>query len=173
MAEWDVAKNNDAGNDPHTLSIGSHKSAYWICSIHKTGYRQVVRDKYRGQRGCPYCLHDYRGKINRERLIEGKAVLAETHPTLAAEWVGCKNPQITPYTCVAGSNIMVKWKCSKCNGEYESYLSNRALKGVWYITELNVQSAKEEKGRSMCTMPKHMLSCVHLRTQKLCANTLV
>lgn len=130
MAEWDVAKNNDAGNDPHTLSIGSHKSAYWICSIHKTGYRQVVRDKYRGQRGCPYCLHDYRGKINRERLIEGKAVLAETHPSLAAEWVGCKNPQITPYTCVAGSNIMVKWKCSKCNGEYESYLSNRALKGV-------------------------------------------
>ena len=44
---------------------------------------------------------------------------------------------------------------------------------LWYITELNVQSAKEEKGRLMCTMPKHMLSCVHLRTQKLCANTLV
>lgn len=130
MAEWDRKKNNAIGLDPQVLSIGSHKIAFWICSTHKTQYKQVIRDKVRGQRGCPICLRDYKSKINRERRTKDKAVLAETHPDLVLEWIGCDDQQITPYTCIAGSNILVKWKCKKCNGKYESYISNRALKGI-------------------------------------------
>lgn len=129
MAEWDWDKNNELGLNPQTLSIGSYKVAFWICSIHKTEFKQVVRDKYRGQRGCPFCLHDHKSKINRERCIKDKAVLAEAHPNLVLEWIGCEDPQITPYTCIAGSNIIAKWKCQKCGGEYDAYVANRIKRG--------------------------------------------
>jgi hypothetical protein len=45
MAEWDWEKNNAIGLTPQILSIGSHKVAFWICLIHKTQYKQVIRDK--------------------------------------------------------------------------------------------------------------------------------
>lgn len=109
MAEWDWEKNNAIGLTPQILSIGSHKVAFWICLIHKTQYKQVIRDKNFGRRGCSICLRDYKSSINRERCIKDRMVLAETNPDLALEWVGCGDSKITPYTCVSGSNVKVKW----------------------------------------------------------------
>jgi translation initiation factor IF-1 len=129
MAELDWEKNNAIGLTPQILSIGSHKVAFWICLIHKTQYKQVIRDKNFGRRGCSICLRDYKSSINRERCIKDRMVLAETNPDLALEWVGCGDSKITPYTCVSGSNVKVKWKCRICDGEFEAYVSNRALKG--------------------------------------------
>ena len=129
MAEWDREKNNALGLDPCKLTTGSHKYAYWICSKHKTEFKQEIRARAKGERTCKKCLDELRTSISRERYIKDKKVLTETHPNLAEEWIACDNPKFTPQTCVAGSNVKVKWKCKKCGGEYESYISNRALKG--------------------------------------------
>lgn len=129
MAEWDLNENNTIGLNPHNISIGSQKTAFWICSTHKTKFKQIIRARKRGQRGCPDCLDEWKNSISRERYISGKKVLAETHPNLVEEWISCDNPKFTPQTCVAGSNVMVKWKCSKCGGEYDAYIVNRTKRG--------------------------------------------
>lgn len=129
MREWDWGQNNAIGFDPQKLSIGSQKVAFWICSTHGTKFKQAIRARERGQRGCPECLNEWKNSISRKRYIDGKKVLAETHPNLVAEWVSCDNPKFTPYTCVAGSNIKVKWKCQKCGGEYHAYIVNRTKQG--------------------------------------------
>ncbi len=125
MAEWDWNRNNAIGLDPQKTSVGSQKESFWICSVHKTKFKQIIRARQRGQRGCPDCFNEWKSLISRERYIYGKKVLAETHPILAQEWISCDNPKITPQTCVAGSNFKVKWKCSKCGGEYDAYITNR------------------------------------------------
>lgn len=130
MSEWDFEKNNAIRLDPQKISIGSHKTAFWICSKHKTKFEQEIRNRANEVRVCQKCIDEWKFSNSRERYIKGKRVLAETHPQLAEEWVGCDNPKFTPNTCVAGSNIKAKWKCKDCGGEYESYVSNRALKGV-------------------------------------------
>ena len=125
MAEWDWEKNSVIDLDPCKLTIGSHKHAFWICSKHKTKFEQETRARVKGKRKCPQCYDEWRTSIDRERYIKGKKVLAETHPELVEEWISCDNPKITPQTCVAGSNFMVKWKCPKCGGEYDAYITNR------------------------------------------------
>lgn len=129
MVEWDWDKNNSEGNDPKKITIGSHKYAYWICEIHNVRFKQEIRARAKGERGCLQCFDEWKNSISRERYIKGKAVLADTHPDLLLEWISSDNPKFTPYTCVAGSNVKVKWKCRKCGGEYESYICNRALRG--------------------------------------------
>ena len=129
MAEWDWEKNNALGLDPRKLTIGSHKHAFWKCSEHKTNFKQVIRARTKGERACSQCYDEWKTSNTRERYIKGKKVLAETHPELVEEWVSCNNPKFTPQTCVAGSNVKVKWKCKKCGGEYEAYISNRTLRG--------------------------------------------
>ena len=129
MAEWDWEKNNAIGLDPCKLTIGSHKYAFWICTKHKIKFEQEIRARAKGERTCPQCYDEWRTSINRERYIKGKKVLAETHPELVEEWISCDDPKFTPYTCVAGSNVKVKWKCKKCGGEYKAYIANRTLRG--------------------------------------------
>lgn len=129
LAEWDWDKNNSVGLDPSDLVIGSHKHAFWICSKHKTKFEQEIRARAKGERTCPQCHNEWRTSISRDRYIKGKKTLAETHPELVAEWIECDNPKFTPNSCVAGSNVKVRWKCAKCGGEYEAYIASRALRG--------------------------------------------
>lgn len=128
MTEWDWEKNNSIGLNPHKLSIGSHKHAFWICAKHKTRFEQDIRARAKDKLACPECCNEHKTSIERERYIKGKKVLAETHPELVEEWISCDNPKFTPYTCVAGSNVKVRWKCPKCGGEYEAYIVNRTLR---------------------------------------------
>jgi DNA-directed RNA polymerase subunit RPC12/RpoP len=129
MAEWNWEKNSEIALDPCKLTTGSHKYASWICASHKTKFEQEIRARTKGERKCPQCYDEWRTSIDRERYIKGKKVLAETHPHLVEEWVSCDDSKFTPYTCVAGSNVKVKWKCQTCGGEYEAYVANRALRG--------------------------------------------
>lgn len=129
MYEWDWDLNNEYCFDPDKLSCGSQKTVFWICRKHNNKYKQIIRDKKRGRKGCSICKKESR-KNNRERYIKGKTILAKTNPELIEEWISCEDASYTPYTCLAGSNIKVKWKCKKCGGEYDSYVSNRAKRGV-------------------------------------------
>ena len=129
MEEWDWDKNNSIGLYPHKLSTGSHKHAFWICDKHKIEFEQEIRARAKDKTACPQCCDERKISIERERYIKGKKVLAETHPELVSEWISCDNPKFTPYTCIAGSNVKVRWKCKKCGGEYEAYIVNRTLRG--------------------------------------------
>lgn len=130
MQEWDWELNATNHIEPDKISSGSQKTAAWVCSKHNIKYCQIIRAKTRGQNGCPFCKEEYRNSLSRSRYIQGKPVLAETHPELLVEWLGCDNPKYTPYTCLSGSKILANWKCKKCGGEYRSYISNRALHGA-------------------------------------------
>ena len=130
MRDWDWEENEKLGFFPDKITEGSHKKACWICCIHKTKYVQVVRDKLNGQLTCKECFEIREFEQRRKRYIGNKKVLAETHPHLIKEWVSCEDEKITPYNCVAGSGKKVLWKCSVCGGQYEAYISNRALKGT-------------------------------------------
>lgn len=127
MNEWANDRNKELKIMPDKVSVGSQKRAYWICAKHNTLYQQIIRDRAKGKRGCPFCFADWKVSISRERYITGKKTLAETHPELVKEWVECDNPKFTPDTCVAGSNVMVIWKCKICNGKYKATIANRAL----------------------------------------------
>lgn len=130
MIDWDWEENEKLGFFPDKITEGSHKKACWICCIHKTKYVQVVRDKCNGQVTCKECFEIREFEQRRKRYIGNKKVLAETHPHLIKEWVSCEDEKITPYNCVAGSSKKVVWKCNVCGGQYEAYISNRALKGT-------------------------------------------
>ena len=125
MTEWDNEKNVENNLFADTTSIGSHKTAYWVCAKHKISFSQVIRARATGERACPVCKDEWRKNISRERYIQGKKTLAETHPQLVKEWVKCDNPKFTPETCVATSNVKVSWKCPKCGGQYDAYIFNR------------------------------------------------
>ena len=53
MAEWNYEKNN--GLKPETLTLGSHKKAWWKC---KNGHEWIasIRDRNKGH-GCPICAN--------------------------------------------------------------------------------------------------------------------
>ena len=146
MAEWDWEKNSALGLNPNKLSCGSHQKAFWICKKHNTKYPQVIRDKVRGQLTCKLCFEEREFEPRRKRYIANKKVLAETHPHLVEEWIICEDPKITPYNCVAGTNKKVVWKCKKCGGEYDAYISNRVLKktGCRYCSGQAVLQGKND-----------------------------
>lgn len=129
MNEWDFERNQKNGLYPESISIGSHKIAYWICSTCGNHYSYLVRDKFRSKIGCPICAKKARSVSNRLTKISGKAPLAITHPELVEEWVESIGEEFTPVEVTANSNKQVRWKCKKCGGIYIAYIPNRAMKG--------------------------------------------
>lgn len=65
MKEWDLERNTELGLSPALISIGSNKTAYWICSSCGKHYSYKVRDKYRAKIGCPDCARKARSVSNR------------------------------------------------------------------------------------------------------------
>lgn len=129
MCEWDREQNEKVGILPEKVSVGSQKKVHWICAKHGVSFQQIIRARASGERGCPVCFEEWKKNISRERYIRGKKTLAETHPELVSEWVRCSDPKFTPNTCVIGSNVMVTWRCKICNGEYDTTIANRGLRG--------------------------------------------
>ena len=127
---WDRDANYNISLLPEKVSVGSQKKAFWICKKHNTSYSQIIRSRYRGQTGCEKCKAELLQARGREQYINNKHTLAETNPELIEEWVSCENQKFTPYTCLPGSKVSVKWKCIKCGGEYLATVSNRARLGA-------------------------------------------
>ena len=102
MKEWDWKAN--AGLDPNTLTFGSNKKVWWICSKgHK--WSTAIRDRIYRNFKCPYCYG--------RKVLTGFNDLATTHPKLAKEWNYEKNKTLLPSQVKAGSNKKVWWICSK------------------------------------------------------------
>ncbi|MBO5452602.1 MAG: zinc-ribbon domain-containing protein [Clostridia bacterium] len=120
MAEWNWKKNNDLGFDPQILTQGSRTKVWWVCKKGHS-YEAQIKNRVSGN-GCSYCA----GK----KVLKGYNDIETFYPQVATEWNYEKNGDITPETVTFASNKKVWWKCKKCGGEYESYVSNRTTKGV-------------------------------------------
>ena len=56
MKEWDWEKNNALGLDPHILTLGSNKKAWWLCQRGHSWLATVYNRAYRT--GCPVCKRE-------------------------------------------------------------------------------------------------------------------
>jgi len=111
--QWHSTLNEDL--TPYDVTPGSNKFAWWQCdksSDHE--WSAQVRRRNAGT-GCPAC---------RGLMVVMSNCLATTHPKIAAQWHRTKNPDESPYTVTAGSDIKVWWKC-KNGHEWESRINNR------------------------------------------------
>lgn len=66
--------------------------------------------------GCPYCKD--------HKLLPGFNDFASRHPDLAAEWSD-KNLPLTPDSIPEKALGSYWWKCSRCGGEYQAWLTSR------------------------------------------------
>ena len=103
MKEWDHEKNNSLGLDPTTLSMWSHKKAWWKCDNGHT-WSAAISERSIG-RNCPYCYGRY--------AIKGKDDLLTVNPDLAKQWNYNKNGSLSPDNVKAQSNKKVWWICEK------------------------------------------------------------
>lgn len=112
--EWDYRGNG--GKTPSMFTGGSSKKVSWVC---KEGHRYEARIANRTTKGqgCPYCAH--------EKPIVGENDLATLYPQIAAEWHPTKNGEKRPQDFLPSSNKKVWWKCSECEYEYQTMITNR------------------------------------------------
>ena len=130
LSEWDVIKNT--GISPDSLTIGSSKKVWWLCS---EGHSWRASAKDRQTRGCPYCSN--------KKVLVGFNDLSSTNPKLAKEWNYEKNGNLTPESVVAGADTKVWWKCE--NGhEWEASIKSRNKRGCPYCSAERRSSFPEQ-----------------------------
>lgn len=96
--EWDWIKNKI---DPYTLTVGSSRQAFWICSKnpeHKWKTSVAARKKS----GCPFCCGN--------KILAGVNDFKTAFPSIAKEWDYSKNKDLLPENCSPFSRIKVWWK---------------------------------------------------------------
>jgi len=111
--EWHPTKNGEL--TPDKVVYGHGAIVWWQCKRNNHEFKDKVI--YRTNRGykCPQCIP------------MGES-LAETHPTIAAEWDHSKN-KLKPkdvYTC---SNKKYWWLCSICGSSWHAQAQNRTNRG--------------------------------------------
>jgi hypothetical protein len=118
-AEWHPTKNGHIG--PSAVLAGSSRICFWRCRKRpEHEWRAGVRDRTRGHRGCPYCLH---------RRVSREESLAEVHPAIAAEWDPTNNGTLTPCDVTPGSGRTAFWLCRANSGHrWSATITNRVLR---------------------------------------------
>ncbi len=112
MKEYDYKKNKNIDLD--TLTLGSNKKIWWICSKGHEWETSISKRTIRNN-NCPYCSN--------QRILKGYNDLATINPNLAQEWNYNKN-SITPFEIGANSSKKVWWKCHN-NHEWEATVASR------------------------------------------------
>ena len=121
MKEWDWKANADLA--PSSLTLGSHKKAWWKCPKCKGKWQAYISDRTgkdsRHHTKCPYC--------SGRKVLSGFNDLATINPRLASEWHPTKNGNLKPVDVTIGSGKKVWWKCSKCGHEWQAIIESRVL----------------------------------------------
>lgn len=97
-AEWHPDRNT--GLDLASVTAGSHRVAWWQCSVCDGEYRAKVFYRVRGIARCPTC----------SQRVSYRDLASESPPT-AALWHPQLNGNLTPSQVKAGANIMAWWDC--------------------------------------------------------------
>ena len=123
MAEWDWEKNNTLGFDPNTISIGSIKKVWWLCSECGHSWEATVNNRSNGK-GCPKCAKTKRVTSFNQGKIFRNGSLATENPDLARQWHPTKNGELSPCDVTSNSGKMVWWLCEQGH-EWRASIGNR------------------------------------------------
>ena len=111
--EWHPSKNRDL--KPCDVTRGSNKKVWWKC-LKGHEWQATVGSRSKGA-GCPYC--------SSRKVLNGFNDLQSANPDLAKEWNYEKNSGLTPAEVTPNSRKSIWWKCSACNYEWKTSVSNR------------------------------------------------
>ena len=104
MVEFDHSRNQEAGLDPDTITLGSTKKVHWICSNCPRGqlhmYMAPPSRRIGNKTGCPYCS-------SKQACICNS--LQSLYPALAAEWDTARN-NVGPDQILPASEKLAYWK---------------------------------------------------------------
>ncbi len=117
--QWHTTKNLPL--TPFKVTRGSHKRAWWQCSIYPEHIWQTAVSHRVNGTGCPYCA-------NQKVSITNS--LATIRPDLIKEWHPSKNGNLKPSNITAGGNKKVWWKCSKAGHEWETKIRSRVSRNL-------------------------------------------
>ena len=112
LAQWHPTKNELCS--PDTVSYGSHKRIWWMCS-HGHEWESPVYARTTQYHGCPSCA----GK----RIPEGSSLKA-MYPNIAGQWHPTRNAQLKPDDYLPGSHTSVWWQCSEGH-EWRAVIKSR------------------------------------------------
>ena len=97
--------------------INNRKDLQWRCLKEDCGEIFKMRwDHISRNVGCPFCDGKQVGLSN---------CLATKNPELAKEWNLIRNNGLTPWNITCGNSKKVWWKCTECNNEWKTAISNR------------------------------------------------
>jgi len=100
--EWHPTKNNDLSASDVTAK--SNKKVWWQCKSNpEHQWEEIVANRTRPGRGCPYCSGKRPSKSYN---------LAVTFPDLAKEWHPTKNSPLKPEGVTPKSDKKVWWQCA-------------------------------------------------------------
>lgn len=120
--EWDYKKN--APLTPDDVSAGTHKKAWWVCSLCGFSWCSEVKSRNAGA-GCPKCGIAIQVARNQANSISKHGSLATNNPDLSKEWNYTKNGDLKPDDVMAGSGKKVWWKCEKGH-EWQAVIVSRS-----------------------------------------------
>lgn len=144
--EWDYEKNGNLL--PEMITAKSGKDVWWKC---KNGHSWQTKPLHRQRGGCPYC--------GGKKVLKGYNDLETLYPQVTQEWDWEKNNNKKPdqYTC--GSNIVVYWKCAKCNESWKAPIYQRT-KGSGCPKCSKKQGARKHAKKVMCVETGELFECV-------------
>jgi Zn finger protein HypA/HybF involved in hydrogenase expression len=102
--------------NPEKIIIGTNKKLSWRCKICEHEWKAKGSHRMDGV-GCPACA-------NRVIHMDGRNSMLNTHPSLAAEYVGNSNE------IVAGTHSKLPWRCKNCGHEWKATADSRSLRGI-------------------------------------------
>jgi Hypothetical methyltransferase/Probable Zinc-ribbon domain/Helicase conserved C-terminal domain len=114
--QWHPTKNGD--QTPDMVLPKSNRPVWWNCTRSEDHeWCEPPSQRLARKSGCPFCSG---------RRSSKTTSLAALFPTLASQWHGTKNGDLTPNTVVARSGEKVWWICSAGRGhEWEARVSRR------------------------------------------------
>jgi hypothetical protein len=115
---WDKDKNGII--TPNDVSVGMHKSFWWICSKCGNSFEMPVDRMKRFNTGCPKC---------NEKAVSDSNNLEILFPEIAKQWDYEKNYPLIPSQIIAHSAKRVWWKCNICGHSWDRTVDGRTGDG--------------------------------------------
>ena len=149
MAEWDWAKNNKIGLDPHRLTLGSNKKAWWICNTCHNEWQASIY--HRGNNhGCPICARKKASENGVKSKRQKNGSLADKFPELMREWDFQRNTE-SPFEISYGTSKKAWWLCSNGHSFSMSVVSRTSRNSQCPICLGRQVSMGQNDFESQCT----------------------
>lgn len=116
-SQWHPTKNGYF--KPIHVTAKSGKRVWWLCPECSYEWPQIIKTRNNGKtaRKCPRCANNQKKDDIGHVAVFPEIMFKEWHPTKNGD------KKLTDYT--PGSNVVVWWKCSKCESDYQYPIKGR------------------------------------------------